>query len=175
MGKLTIKAEFIGARRAAQNYTQAASSLSGLLKETEGKVAGQAEVIFSAFAPVRSGVLARGIQAVSTGTGSIVKAVARNPIDGYDYVGVTRFGHKKGRITAKSDRKKASVIQTGQARRGRVGGKLRFPLGGQIMYRSSVRGFKPTGDWTQQALPAIKEAADREMENLGRGLVRSIA
>lgn len=97
------------------------------------------ELVFAAHALRKSGRMARSIAATGlTGDGNpslVVTAEAKNPETGFDYVGVTRFGHRVSRIYPK------------QAK------ALRTPWGP----RMSVRGFRPATDWRDDALPAVRE------------------
>lgn len=122
----------------------------------------RAELIYAAHAPHATGRLARGISSQAQGLSAVVRADARNPQSGYDYVGVTRFGHRQARLYAKHA--PATVLATGKARVG----VLRFTIGGRVFYRRSVKAYHPLQDWSQRAMPQIRAQADRTMAELGR-------
>jgi hypothetical protein len=123
------------------------------------RVADDAEIIFAGFAPKKSGRLSRGMSSKVSGDTAIVRADARNPTTGYDYVGVTRFGHRLSRIYPTRTWSERAA-QRGELRPA----ALKTPFG----YFASVRGFKPKGDWADRALPEIHAEAENEMERLGR-------
>jgi hypothetical protein len=169
--KITAKVE--GARELAAR----ASAISGILDNELTRSAQQlgvdAELIYQRHAPRRSGRLARGIRAVALGDQVFVSAVAVDPKSQYDYVGVTRFGHRKRVIVPVTKRglpRKARTVRrtkTGQfAERGR--GHLVFQSLGRWWFLSHVRGFRPKTDWVQDAWPEVKMLADAEMEKLAR-------
>ena len=133
-----------------------------------------AEMIFAAFAPSKSGRLARGIVATRAGRMVVVRSTARDPSSGYEYTGVTRFGHRAAYIYPKA-RRSASVVATrGERARGRRAA-LRFTLGGRVVYASRVRGYRPASDWATDALPAVEQAADAAAGRLGRRVNASAA
>lgn len=140
------------------------------------ETADDAVLIFAAFAPRgRSGRLGRGIRYVSaqgrlssgrfaTGRQFAIIASARTA-EGFDYVGVSRFGHRQSFIYPRHDRAPASVVSTRKPRREGVtsGGQpaLRIPSrnGGPPIYRNRVRGIKRSVDWAETAQGAV----DREL------------
>lgn len=148
------------------------------LARAVGDVSDDAVLIFSAFAPKgRTGRLGRGIRAISaqgrlssgrfaTGRQFAIVASARNT-DGFDYVGVSRFGHRKEFIVPRHDRAAASVISTRKPRRdgqttpGRPALRISARNGGAAIYRNQVRGVKRTHDWAESAQGAV----NRELES----------
>lgn len=140
------------------------------MRETVQELGDETEVIYSGFALKRSGRMARGVKAIHIGGSNVlVKVHARNPQSGYDYVGVTRFGHQLAVITPSGSRRPASVIAT-RRRRSRLHflsgppPALRLPSG---QYRYSVRGFHPAGDWAMRAWPHVKAAGFTAARKLG--------
>lgn len=103
----------------------------------------------------RTRQLQRGIKARRRGARGIdvtIHAVA--PETGYDYSLVTRFGHRVEEIVPTEGRKALRV---------------RFQ-GGEVAYFNRVRGFKPSGDWVDKAIPAIGLQAEQVVNELGREL-----
>lgn len=148
MGRFPARID--GADRGARRLLEGARTLREEMRRAVGALAEDAELIFAAHALRRSGRLARGMSSRVSGTVALVRADARNPESGYDYVGVTRFGHRVRRI---------------YPRRARA---LRIPLpDGRVIFRRSVRGFRPRGDWAQRALPDIHREAERAARRLG--------
>lgn len=141
----TSRARWLAARLQAA----AAGLLFPLHRELDA-LGRDVERIFAAHAPVKSGRLRRGVVSTRAGRMVVVRATARNPQTGYDYVGVTRFGHRKAWIYPR------------QAR------ALRFVIGGRVIYAKRVRGYKPATDWRDEAMPAVRAAADAAAVRLGR-------
>lgn len=113
--------------------------------------------------------VASGITVRKEGKTLVVRASAKDPRSGYDYVGVTRFGHRKERIYP-AKRRPASVVSTGK-KRGKGGrAALRFEINGKVLYRSWVRGFKPAGDWADRVHPLVEQEANRQLASIGRRL-----
>lgn len=143
------------------------NELDAILAEEIRGVGDDAELAFAAHARHASGRMARGVKAHQRG--SIVEVVvhARNPDGGYDYVGVTRFGHKGEFIYPRQDRRAAYVIDTKRRRHTgkKVGDQpaLRFVIGGRVFFRGRVKAFHPDHDWAEDAMPEVREAAERGM------------
>jgi hypothetical protein len=173
--KKKFSAKVTGADRVARQYEQVAADIPVLLSDAQKSVAEDAELILAGFALKDSGRMARGIRAVQSGASYVVTAEAKNPVDGYDYVGVTRFGHKKRLIKPKYNRAKASVVDTEGKRKQRKGAALRIPLFGEVIYRSSVRGFHPLRDWVSEAVPTIEKRAGVEIERLSAKISRRLS
>lgn len=125
-----------------------ARTLERDVREGVDQIGDDAELIFAGHALKRTGRMARGIKARRAGNMVLVEAKAVDPDSGYDYVAVTRFGHR-GRIVVKNAR------------------ALRFMMKGRVMFRHSTAGFHPTGDWANDALPQVFEAADAVAKRLG--------
>lgn len=169
-GAVKIKAKPVGVNHVLRNFISAAGSLKDDTLEAERELGRRAEVIFGAHAPHRTGRLIRGISSVLLGGQVIVKAEAKNPQSGYDYVGVTRFGHRVARIYP-AQRFAAFVLDTKKRRKsGRTNHPpaLRLVIGGRVLYRASVPGYHPDHDWAQDALPEIRAAATGVATRLGR-------
>lgn len=146
-----------------------------LFKEALREAAADAELIFGAYAgrrlgkstEPRSGRLVRGIKTVTAGMSILIITEAKNPKTGYDYVGVTRFGHR-GMIVPRPGREAASVLATGSRRASGRNAALRFVIGGRVVYRRSTKGFHPVTDWAAEALPEIQRSTDQIMGKLAR-------
>ncbi len=157
------------------------------LSKAVQKVADDAVLIFSGYAPKgRTGKLGRGIRSVSAqgrlssgrfATGRQFAIVAHATNRGYDYVGVTRFGHRVRFIRPSIDRAPASVIATGKLRRryGELGKgqrpALKLPPDGDDKgFRNVVKGVVREHDWVQQAQGAV----DRELDDQARKLANNL-
>jgi hypothetical protein len=149
------------------------AELDRRLREAMREVGDDSEVIFQAHALHHTGRMGRGIKSDVVGRNVEVTVTARDPISGYDYVGVTRFGHRKAFIEPRPDRAQASVVSTG-GRRGTVrkgNAALRFVIGGRVIYRRRVRGFHPSEDWAERAMPEVNANAERVMKTLGQRII----
>ena len=157
----------IRAKPSALRSIMSPAKLGELLKQAQAELANDSEIIFASFALHRSGRMARAIHTVSDGGDLVIETEARDPVTGFDYVRITRFGHRTYRIVPKRP-VVASVVATRGARsRGRTAA-LRMVIGGRVLYRRSSRGFHPATDWAADALPAVKLAARRRLGTLSR-------
>lgn len=154
------------------------------------QVADDAVLIFSGYAPKgRTGKLGRGIRAVSAqgrvssgrfATGRQFAIVAHASSHGYDYVGVTRFGHRVKFIRPSIDRAPASVIDTKTARRryGHLAKGHRPALAfrdrgsGPIIYRGVVKGLVRNRDWAEEAQDAVNRELNHQAQQLANNLGR---
>ena len=178
MATIRVKAQPVGVDRVVRQFSLAAAHLPVDTLEAQRELGRASEVVFAAFAPHKTWRLIRGISSVSEGSVVTVKDEARNPSSGYDYVGVTRFGHKVARIYPKH-RAAAHVIATRKRREGETvthghdefalgHPALRFTIGGRVLYRASVAGYHPASDWAEDALPEVNAEADAVASRLGR-------
>lgn len=159
-----------------------------LAKEVQALV-NKAVFTFQAYAPSGpSGRLGRGIRAISaqgrssssgqfrTGRQFVITATARSR-EGYDYVGVTRFGHRRLFIRPRGDREPQSVISTRKLKRRFGQGPrherpaLRIPRG-EPMFQHKVRAFKPTHDWAETAQRAVDKDLNLAAKRLANNLTR---
>lgn len=169
MGKLTA----IGNDGdAGDRFLREAANLRQQLRDTMRDVADDAELHFAAFAlKGETGRLSRGISSRAVGSEILVTAEAKSL--GYDYVGVTRFGHRNEWIYPRSDRAPASVVSTtgprGTVQKGNAA--LAFMFRGKLIFRSRVKGFKPKSDWAEDALPDIQKDAEERLAAFGRGFL----
>lgn len=162
MAKIELKARPRGIDRLLSRFNLTVARLPEDTLEAQRELGRLSEVVFGAHAPHRSGRLIRGISSTVTGAAVTVRAEARNPFTGYDYVGVTRFGHKVARIFPKHFTGRS--LATGKARKG----ALRFSIGGRVLFRASVAGYRPASDWGEDALPEVRGQAQVVATRLGR-------
>jgi hypothetical protein len=167
-GAVKIIAKPVGTQGVLRNFLAAATGLHGDLLEAERELGKKAEVAFAAYAPVRTGRLIRGISSFALGEGVTVKADARNPESGYDYVGVTRFGHGIIRPKARYRPVKGSQWDKEHLRGTITRGALRFTVGGRTVYAAYVNPWKPAMDWAEAALPEVEVEAQSVASRLGQ-------
>jgi hypothetical protein len=151
--------------------------------EAAREIARDAVSAYRVAAPRRTGNLRRGIGTAAEIRGGreviTVGGDARDPLTGYDYFDVTRFGHRVARIYPRLDRAPATVLATRRARATntfspihgvRGNAALRFVIGGRVLYRRWTRGYHPARDWAENADPAIESAADEAERRLAERL-----
>lgn len=137
-----------------------------LLEEMRG-LGEDAELAFAAHARHKTGRMARNVKSHVVGQHVEVTVFARNPETGYDYVGVTRFGHKAEYITPVT-RSAATVLATGRRRAHGHAAALRFVIGGRVVFAKRVKAFHPDHDWAEDAMPQVQLSADRAMRRVGQ-------
>ena len=169
---MRITASTQGAGQQAKRAREIVRMIDRDMAESARNVGDDAELIYQAAAPVRTGRLKAGIRAVSVGDEVVVTARAVDPDTGFDYVAVSRFGHRKRLIVpvAKGgNARKSRTVKRGASGRfiTRGLGYLRFASRGRTWVLPSVRGFRPRGDWVDRAWPSVKSAADSELEQTG--------
>lgn len=106
--------------------------------------------VYRRHAPRRSGRLHRGIRVTGGGSAFTVRADAENPQTGYDYVGVTRKGHR------------VRVIRPRRAR------ALAINIGGGVIFRASAKGYRPKSDWAHDARPEVLRQGREAQRDLAR-------
>jgi hypothetical protein len=140
-----------GAGRAAAVLRRTGASIRQDMDLEMRSLGERLETVFAVAAPKgRTGRLSRGIRSVPSPGGFAIRADAQNPETGYDYVGVTRFGHR------------AAWIVPRQAR------ALRFFIGRRMVFARRVRGYRPASDWVEDALPAVRAEEMAAVTRLGR-------
>lgn len=169
----------VRAAAAAADLLAIAAGMDPHADDAVDSISADAVSAYRRAAPKRTRNLERGIGRSDEARGgrrvTVVSAAARNPLTGYDYVGVTRFGHRAARIYPRLDRAPATVRATKRARgrntfspvaglRGNAA--LRFEIGGRVLYRRWVRGYHPARDWAEGADPAIDTAIEAAVERL---------
>lgn len=149
-----------GARRAGHGLRSGAREIQRyLLDEFAYRIAPTATRIFRNFAPHDSGRLERGLQARvrSYGGRIVIEVVSTARSDrGYDYLPVTRHGHR------------VAIIRPVHAK------ALRIPLAGGVIYRKFVRGYHPTHDWAQSAFDAMDRELEAAQARIGRVIDRAL-
>ena len=140
-------------RKAEVHLEQVAVRLAPEMARTTRFIAGFAAPMYRSAAPKDTGRLRRGIRAESRNGDGVVTVDARSD-KGFDYVPVTRWGHRKDVIRPVN----------GQA--------LRFTIGGRVLYRASVRGYKPTRDWVEVAAKKVEPVVDRYAGRFAREVTR---
>lgn len=138
--------------------------------------------VLRAHAPVDTGNLKAGIGVISQQRGKTavvgvsLKATARRPTQvrgparPFDYVAITRFGHRVARIYPKQLREPASVVATHRKRKAGRRGALAVGFGNGLFFFASVKGYKPKSDWVADAGPEIQTELQRVTLNLKRKL-----
>lgn len=145
------------------------------LTRAQRRVADDAEQILVMHAPKESGNMARRIRSRREG-GDILIVVDAKDERGYDYTGVTRFGHREARIVPKRSitignqtfNRRQSVVETGRPLKTGGSAALRFMFGGRVMYARSVKAYHPKSDWVEDALPQIRQAQRRSLRLMKR-------
>lgn len=166
----------VEARDAATAFVREAGRIQRDLHKAVRDTADDAELIFASHAPRRSGELARGMRARVAGSLALVEAHAESD-DGYDYVGVTRFGHRARVIRPKRrpvvkhlypTKAKAFPLPFGFRAWIRDFRALSTPFG----FRRRVRGYRPRSDWATRASVRVQlhQAARRNLAQVGRGV-----
>ena len=154
---MSPRARIVGARQASRAFERAAEQLRHDVEHAVRETTADSELIFAAHALRKSGRLARGVTGKAAGTTAVITVSAVDPVSGYDYARVTRFGHR-GRIVPVNAK------------------ALRFPgPGGRPIFRKSVRGFHPARDWAEGALPEIERDAQEVVARIGRSISIRIA
>lgn len=146
MASIEIRPELVGGDGLARRFETASWRLGRETADAVHDLGQDSELILAAHALHRSGRMARNITAKGYGLNVMVTVEARDPETGFDYVAVTRFGHRVARI----------YPTRAQA--------LRTPWGP----RASVSGFHPATDWRDDALPAIEAQAEVVVGRLGQ-------
>lgn len=164
MASIALKARTVGADAVLRRFMIASARLPVDTLDAQQELGRASEVVFGAYVPIKSGRALRGISSDLSGAAVIVTDEARNPETGYDYIGVTRFGHKVARIYPKHSSSNASSLATGKQKHG----MLRFVIGGRVLYRASVAGYHPASDWATDALPEVEVEAQAVATRLGR-------
>lgn len=178
MARITAKVDDQGlANRVGRELTRFKHDVASVRRE----IGEDAEVIFAAHAPKgESGRLFRGIKARTIGEDIVIEATARDPESGYDYVGVTRFGHKvlkiyPGRV-ARSTASAVRITSHGAVRQrqtfvSRGSFALKTPWGP----RAWVRGYKPATDWAEQGQSEVELLASVAMQRYANDIARRLS
>lgn len=153
--KIFIRAK-TQSRVVGAEFERARERLSGETARGVSDIAAAARRTFIFFAPRASGRLQRGIRAHKSGwrrNQIDITATAVDPETGFDYVAVTRFGHRMSTIQPKDN----LVL------------KLNF-IGGFWTFAPQVKGYNPTFDWAEEALEASQSIARNEARRISQRL-----
>lgn len=149
---MRVRGKVTNVVRVESALRRTASSLDDILDRALQDLGQRAVDALRSVAPEgRTKQLWRGIRARRRGPRGIdvtIHAVA--PDSGFDYAWITRFGHQVEEITPTEGRQALLV---------------RFQSGDNAFF-DRVRGFQPTGDWVDRALPAIGLEADAVMNQI---------
>lgn len=146
----------VRARNAAQQFARAPGRIERHMRdELEDEFRDEAEDVLRERAPVLTSRLHDGISARPYSGGRIgfeVTAEAVDPRTGFDYVGVTRIGHRRRWIYPKH----ASRIAF-------------FSLYiDRWVNAARVRGHQPASDWVEDSMPALRSLAAEHSRSLAR-------
>lgn len=163
-GKAVIRASVRGARRKGYSLSRAGRAIqTEILDEFAGHLAPEATKVTRGFAPHRSGRLERGIRArVRSYGGRVILEIlstARSD-EGFDYLDVTRFGHKQAIIFPRHA-KAIAFIPSGAP-------------SGKAIVRAWVRGYRPDHDWVELAYEEMQHLMDEAARSLARRVDRRL-
>lgn len=127
-----------------------------------------AEDVYRSFAPEDSGRLRDTIDArVFLGNASMpritVFARALDPTNNFDYLDVTRFGHRRTFL----EPRRARMLKVHYAGRDRAGE-------GPYVLRPNVSGAVVASDWVEDAERVVEADFDAAASRLGRTIVRGV-
>jgi hypothetical protein len=170
MATIRLKARTVGADGVLRRFAVAAAMLRVDTLEAQRRLGKAAEVAFAAWVPIRSGRALRGINSELGGSVVTVTDYASNPQSGYDYIGVTRFGHgiirpKRAFAAFNLHTKKPRSYHGPRSGHAPV---LRFTVAGRVVFTPFVRAWKPASDWVTDALPEVEAQAQGVATALGR-------
>jgi hypothetical protein len=154
---VSVTARTVGGRRVAKQFLGLADRSDDEMEWAVGETARGSVRLFRAVAPQDTGRLERGILASISGKSARITARARDPETGFDYVAVSRWGHRVGRIYPKPPNR-----------------ALRLTIGGQVLYRTSVKGYRPGSDWAARPLSQIRVLAGAIVSEAGRRIARAL-
>lgn len=158
MAKALYRASVRGARSPGRNLSRAGRVIQGALLDEFGLLAPEATRITREFAPSNTGRSARTIKARVRSYGGRITLELHadfvNPDTGYDFLRVTRFGHRVAFIFPRNAKALRFVP------RGAPGGK---PI-----FRMFVRGYHPKRDWVEQAHAVVGDRLGQVSDRVGR-------
>jgi hypothetical protein len=147
----------IDVERAAAVGAQFGRMKGQLDKEMEQSISETAEAlkrVYRFWAPKRSGRLQKGIRAFKSGKAQIDMVVTGVTSEsGYNYVAVTRFGHRAATILPKNN-----LV-------------LKLDLGhGFWTFAPQVKGYNPEFDWVEEAFFTAQAVAEHHAKALSTRL-----
>ncbi|HEY3435074.1 MAG TPA: hypothetical protein VGK41_05430 [Solirubrobacterales bacterium] len=156
-GNAVFRASVRGYKRTAGRLSAAGREIQPIiLAEFRGTLSTECLEIGREFAPEDVGRLKQELTAPVSSRGGTVRINLRSPVkdpdSGYEYTGVTRFGHRK------------KILKPVK------GERFQFysNVAGRVISPKQVKGYKPEADWVQEAKPVIVEAVDESGEEIGR-------
>lgn len=177
MATVDFTARFVGAGRVAVQLRRAADAVDAETREAVREAGEESVFIFAVKAPKgRTRRLSKGIRSRVRGGTATVVSTARSR-EGFAYTGVTRFGHRvrfiRPRHAAPEGRYIAPIPGVGPRWVAKTAA-LRFRIGNRVVFRAKVRGYRPTHDWAEDALPAAERTVVAAGTRAGRRIVARV-
>ncbi len=141
----------------AKDFTRAQRRIQDRVNRTMRLIDAETMPVYRTVAPSDTGELMRGLESRISFRAQRVRitvSVAAER-DGFDYVAVTRFGHRVRWITPK--RKLAMTVHTQ--------GRYSMPI-----LRHRVPGYRPRRDWVVDGTRRVIQMVDRHSRELGRDI-----
>lgn len=153
MAKAKIHAEVERAGVVGAAFGRARGQLDSELENSISETAAAIKRTYRFWAPKREGTLQRGIGVRKSGRARVDIVVSATSESGYNYVAVTRFGHR------------VSVIEPKQNL------VLRLNLGhGFWAFAPRVKGYHPEFDWAEEAFFTAQAIAEQHAHALSTRL-----
>lgn len=165
---VVLRARVHGAGPVASAFTQDQRQVQDEIIREFRTLARHAEDVYRSFAPEDSGRLRDSIDArVFLGNASApqvtVYARALDPTNNFDYLDVTRFGHRRTFI----EPRRARMLKVHYAGRDRSGD-------GPYVLRPHVSGAVVASDWVEDAEHVVAADFDAAASRLGRTITRGV-
>ncbi len=162
-GNAVFRASVRGYKRTAGRLSAAGRAVQPIiLAEFRGSLSVQVLEIGQEFAPEDTSRLKNELTAPVSSRGGTVRINLRSPVkdpeSGYEYTGVTRFGHRK------------KILRPVKAERF----QFYSNVAGRVISPKQVRGYRPEADWVQEAKPVMVEAVEEAGENIGREIATRV-
>lgn len=144
-----------GARETVGAFSGAERKVQNRINRTMRLLDAEAVPVIQSHAPHDTGELGKSIEGTIRFRGDVVQVTfsARAVRDGFNYLPVTRFGHRQAEIRPKRARRLAV----------HVNGRRQHPI-----FRRSVRGYAPRQDWAANAAIGVNNLADSAVRELDR-------
>ncbi len=182
MADLTLKASPEGVRRIARSLRSGGRLLHGMLVDemNRGLAPGLVQVHRTAAPKGETRKLSQSIRSESSTQAAKatvqVTSNARSP-EGFRYTGVTRVGHRAGRIFPRhsiTEHRYIAPIPGVGPRWVTTAPALAFRIGGRLLFRRSVAGYHPASDWVQDARGDVNRELDRGVVRLVHAMGRRL-
>jgi hypothetical protein len=172
---------FANADQLARQILSGTSTIAPTIERGATQLGRKAVPIYRSHAPGGpGGKVGRAVEYhQDAGIGTII-ADPVNPLDGYHFIGVTRFGHRSNIIKPRHDRISASIISNKKRRsrpkspRKGTRPALAFKFGGELIFRAYSHGYHPIVDWTESAREEVNKLARDEMQSVRGAFFRRI-